>query len=383
MFTPPILDIRSAQDQIGDIIYSCADMPASKYLRCDVPQILSQTTYASLYAQVGILADSMQMVNDGTFGVPYLTAVSYLSGLDQVVGFYSTTRAYTTDGGVTWTENASIVANKVWYSSLWIEKYNWMVLTGNTSAIYTSPDATTFTQRTSATTNTDLSGLAYSPELDILVLGSVTVTANTTRFQWSDDGGATWNAGTTPDESRSMTRPVWSSSLGVFVSTGTSGTGNRFLYSHDGKTWLNGSAGTVNYEDIAFLDSVKLFVAVSNSRHAYSSDGITWTEPTGTLPATAMYKVQAVPELKCLVTATTDGSLYATYDGKTWQNFATCESAQIRQSAWVPTRMALVMPMQTGTNRNLRSVISYDTGTEFYLPERPTNKGAIPYIRYA
>lgn len=134
------------------------------------------------------------------------------------------------------------------------------IAVGQTGAIYTSTDRSTWTSRTSGT-----SDLLYSVEYSS-TLGLYCAVGNAGTIITSPDG-TTWTTRTTPSGVTSLRRIKWSSSHSKFFAVG----GTKIIYSSDGITWYASSyAGGTDYYDIAF-NSLEAVVTTQNSQLAYKS----------------------------------------------------------------------------------------------------------------
>ena len=142
------------------------------------------------------------------------------------------------------------------------------VAVGKTGAMFTSPNATTWTAAPFVVT-TDLNAISYSG----INPSFVTVGANGTILNSSD--GTTWltrTSGVTVN-----LRGIANGGSGLWVATGAGGT---ILTSPDAVTWTTRTSGTTQNLN-AVARSTNIFVAVGNAGVIVTStDGVTWSAQT-------------------------------------------------------------------------------------------------------
>jgi hypothetical protein len=138
----------------------------------------------------------------------------------------------------------------------------------NTGTVITSPDGTTWTTRTSGTTNT-LRAVAYSSTLFVAVGHAGTVITSSDGTTW-----ITQTSGTT----NTLYGVTYSPEEDLFVAVGFFGT---VITSPDGTTWTTRTSGTTNnLWGVTYSSTDDLFVAVGNAGTVIiSPDGINWMCP--------------------------------------------------------------------------------------------------------
>ena len=166
----------------------------------------------------------------------------------------------------------------------------------NTTAVYTSDDAITWTERTTTfvettitTTNpfggtdtqtfnvyiTSLNCVAWSPELNIFV------SIDSRGYIITSPNGQTWSNRGRPNGNVVGTSVCWSPELNIFVAVFKSGS-HRVMISSDGITWQIIEVSFNSWGDVIWSPQLGLFVAVADNgtgnRVMTSSDGTTWTD---------------------------------------------------------------------------------------------------------
>lgn len=134
------------------------------------------------------------------------------------------------------------------------------VAVGQSGAIYTSTDRSTWTSRTSGSSDF-LWSVEYSS-----TLGLYCAVGYTGAIITSPDG-TTWTARTAPVGVTGLYKVRWSSSHSKFFAVG----GNKIIFSSDGVNWTASSyTGGSNYYDIAF-NGLEAVVTTENSQLAHKS----------------------------------------------------------------------------------------------------------------
>lgn len=184
------------------------------------------------------------------------------------------------DNGSSWTLGGLSPKLGDWYGVAWCSGFNLFVAVGGNSNgpgfnnAFSTPDGTTLTARSTATSETWLS-VCYSPSLNRAVAVRAT---GTNRSMYTDDG-ITWTESSTPG-TNAWRSVCWAESLGLFVAVATGGT-NQVMYSADGISWTVANAAEANaWQSVCWSESLGLLVAVSSdgtNRSMFSLDGITWT----------------------------------------------------------------------------------------------------------
>lgn len=241
------------------------------------------------------------------------------------------------DEGVTWTKQTTQISDSggpiCWadFLSLWVQGTQFA---STTEQIQTSPDAVTWTKRSSPANGNQVLALTAGKDKLVAVYGLGVRTIITSA------DGITWTARSLPAACASITSQCnvcYSADLDLYVigeavpvSTGPGGEAGGMLYSSDGITWnftyktsnMGGSVGLV------WGAGAGLFVCVGgpfgSGEHLYTSpDGITWTRRLGTALDPAGWRAVAYAN-GVFVAVTDDTSTYpgvqaaTSADGLTW-----------------------------------------------------------------
>lgn len=176
----------------------------------------------------------------------------------------------TSTDGSTWTSRTSNTTNElnsvVWTGSQFVAvgSHNGG---GDSAEIITSPNGTTaWTVRTvpAALLNEDLYGVAAN--------GSIIVAVGTNGKIVTSPDGSTWTSRTS-GTSDDLFKIAWSPALSLFVACGE---GGRIVTSPDGTTWTVRTSGTTeNLSAVAATDNY-LIVAGLDGILLFSADGTTW-----------------------------------------------------------------------------------------------------------
>jgi len=201
-------------------------------------------------------------------------------------------------------------------------------ITGTGNRVITSVDGVTWIERTSAADN-NWGSVCYIRDDDEGIYRYVAVAySGSNRVMYSDDGGESWTAVASADETNLWLTVCYSDSLKRVVALAYNGTaGYRAMYSDDyGETWtIAATPADQFWTNVIWVGYLGLFVAVSESgtqRVMTSPDGETWTLQT--TPATAVNEWRSItcaPELQLLVVVAQSGTgnrVMSSPDAVTW-----------------------------------------------------------------
>ena len=166
--------------------------------------------------------------------------------------------------------------------------------TGGTTAIYTSDDTITWTERTTAFLETRISlpnpfgpsifrtDTVYMNELNCVAWSPVLlvfVSIDRKGYIITSSDGQNWTYRARPNGNVVGTSVCWSSELNIFVALFDNG---NVSYSSNGINWFNVSVTSNSWNDVIWSPQLGLFVAVADSgtgnRVMTSPDGTTWTD---------------------------------------------------------------------------------------------------------
>lgn len=324
----------------GNIAWSIGS-PSDGYLLND-GAILSQTTYAGLYQEVGLIQDGINVWTTRTSGTS-----SQIRGLIYGNGLYvwgcnstvlNTARIATSDDGVTWTIRSASInnlgilrlhyqnglyafnANEQFATStdaiIWTTRttqfggnqpYGFIydgtqyVLNGQNGRVSTSTDAITWTLATTVPI-TSFYDLTYGNGVYVGV-GFTSVPSNTGYIATSTDA-ITWTQQSSQTSS-SIFRVLYEATQSIFLATGNAG---YLSTSTDGVTWTVRSPGTVvNLGQIIYSTDDAIWMVTGNSGALLTStNAITWTARTSGTTST-VYSLTYGNGLYLLGTAGTNG----------------------------------------------------------------------------
>lgn len=236
-------------------------MTTAGYLKCDGSSV-SQTTYATLYAKVGLINDA---ATSWTLG----TTSSGIQNWAQACSNGTSTIMACANGGVlssstdaiTWTVRTSNTASNLTACAYGNSTF---VAVGAGGAIISSTDATTWTARTSGTTSAFV-GVNYCNNIFIAVGAGGIVDTST--------DGTTWSLKTS-GTSTSLTTVVYGNSQYVIA-----GQNGIIRVSTDATTWTAG--GTLSQipspatQTLTYAQSKYVFGTAAGII-AYSTDATTW-----------------------------------------------------------------------------------------------------------
>ena len=173
----------------------------------------------------------------------------------------------------------------------------------------------------------------------------------------SFDGGRTWRV--VYYGSQALNAVTWSQALGLFCAVGATGT---ILTSPDGGIWTARTSGTTETLQAIAYNATYGFVvgSIAGASHWYSStDGITWTQNTATVVATA-YGVAL--NGSTIVLGGTAGALYV-YNGSTWTT-RTAGSGAFRKGCYSSTRSLFLFPTDAGAIYRSSDAVTWTACTE-------------------
>ena len=223
-------------------------------------------------------------LNDIVWSPELLRFVAVFSNADK------TTAIYTSDDAITWTERKTDfitvtlsfpppfnnVIGKQYINELncvaWSPEEGLFVSIDRRGYIITSPDGITWTYRTRPNGNVVGTSVCWSSELNLFV---AVFESGSHRVMVSSNG-ITWQI--IEVSLNSWGDVVWSPQLGLFVAVADGGTGNRVMTSPDGTTWTDGSISDFSWDAIVWSD-LGYFLAIARDGYiAYSNDGFNWVE---------------------------------------------------------------------------------------------------------
>lgn len=165
-------------------------------------------------------------------------------------------------------------------------------------------------------TTTGYTAVAWAPSNNNMV-----VMGGSTQALYSTDSGTTWLAAGLPTVSPSglWNDVTWSQGAGLFVAVNYN-TGTSVLTSSNGSAWTTRTISSGSWRSVIYSDSLSRFVAVaSDSKAAYSTNGVTWTLASS-VPAGSWRSVIFATGLNLFVAVAYSGTnqVMTSTNGTTW-----------------------------------------------------------------
>ena len=212
---------------------------------------------------VGSGATSSAIVTVGTDG-QVLTADSTTAS--------GTKWATPASGSITWTGRKAPASGGVLNDFVY-NGSNLYVAVGSGGNLFSSPDAITWTSRTSGFGVNDINSVAYGNGVFVAVGSNGTITTST--------DGITWTARTAGVSTNTLWRVRYINSLFIAVGAGANGGTGGITTSTDGTTWTKRTTPTTsgsNLYDVNYGNGYYVTVGSASTKNGYySTDGATWT----------------------------------------------------------------------------------------------------------
>lgn len=191
----------------------------------------------------------------------------YMGGLFISVGVNAIARS---SNGINWTTSDTTTGS--WNDVIWVQELTLYIVVGDGNKIITSPDGTTWTQRTGPKTGIDWKCIAWSPTLArVSIVGSTGVDS----VGWSSDG-INWNNGFC-NFSNTFNAMVWDATNSIFISAGSSTSVTySCIISIDGIKWYNRhNIGTTTHRvtmGLAYSPSLGIVVSADQAGASTGSE---------------------------------------------------------------------------------------------------------------
>lgn len=294
---------------IGSLAYGLVS-PSSDYLACD-GTALSQSTYSSLYAKVGInpiftsTAKSL-MPPTGT------TTIVYASALGKYVSISTSVVSISSDG-VTWDLVAPFHATGNSFSGLaWCSGLGMFVICTTQSWVYTSTDGISWVASIVDSSNTVTKVMCSS---GTIVVGGTDNSDNSIENVFTSTDGISWTRRNISGSGKTITAMHYSSGMSLYFLGMSDGS---IQSSSDAITW-NARTSNIASQINGFDSYASLIVAVGNSGVISSSpDGTTWTARTQQT-STALTGVAYSSTATIPWVATGNTITMTSTDGTTWR----------------------------------------------------------------
>jgi len=250
-------------------------------------------------------------------GITWTNAIDYIGSLRSItyseilrlfIAVGSNGRIYSSPDGTTWTSRTSGTDNLL-FSVTYSESLGLFATVGSSGTILTSSDGINWTSEMSSLNDKALSYITYSKKLNLFA----TIGSSGTILTSSD--GINWTSRTS-GTNNNLSHITYSKNLGLFVIVGSSGT---ILTSSDGINWTSRTSGTNNNLNcVVYSESLELFIIVGASKTILtSSDGITWTSRYTSINRD-LNSVACSENLGLFVIAGNHGTILTSPDGISW-----------------------------------------------------------------
>lgn len=256
------------------------------------------------------------------------------------------------------------------------------VAVGGNGTIYSSPDAATWTARTSGITNT-LNGVTYANGYFIIAASEG---SGSKLFLRSTDG-ITWSLATTAPTLGGWSRPAFAAQIGspakdTWVSVSSlDGLGKVATSIDDGDTWTVTSVAVFNSSTRDIIYANGKFLVVRDSNVYVSNDAVTWTAVT--LPNSPSGLRRAAYGNKTFVVISLYGAVYTSPDALTWIRVRSNDSPNPNE--WLAVAFGGDGFVAVGNKKSLSSVTigagtltSLNTTSWFSNPTVIASSGSIP-----
>lgn len=319
--------------------------PGSSWLRC-AGGIVSQSTYSSLYAKLGLLANQTTTVNVRGVAVSSNQAARNVTYGDGVIAISTQSGYYTSTDGCAWTSSSGVS-----YSVSYGTTNLWVAFSG--PILYTATSATgTFTTFWTDPNSWTCTGFQYNPSAPT---DKYVRTESTFGGCYSSTDGVTWtsrtlsnhpvqavkngitfayyNGGTTlytSTNNTTFTSRTTNMAGGIQGLTYASNQTNKYVLfgnsgaiatSTDATTWTARTSNTANTIMALAYDGTRFMYFDTNQGVGTSTDGVTWTANAGYGPyltstiASAAYGVNGTVAVYGLSVINCYQDIYATNAG--------------------------------------------------------------------
>lgn len=347
--------------RIGDVQIAPTAPATGTWLLCD-GSVYLQSSYADLYAALGLIANSPGQVSSFTARtMPSSSnwgAMAYGGGVFVATTNNGTTNAASSTDGATWTARtipASLQVQGIAYGAGLFVAVGLSSAGSATNTAVTSPDGVTWTSRT-LPSSTTWRAVAYGGGLFVAISNGGTAAASST-------DGINWTARTLPSSSN------WRGVAyggGVFVATSVSSS-TAAAISYDGATWTAVTLPTSgNWNCVAYGNGVFVTLAGGTGVALTSQDGLSWTNRT--LPTSAQWNAIVFGGGTFLAVSQTSGNTCITSsDGVVWMT-KTLPATGIYNGAAYGNKLFVTAALASTSAASAYAGISYNAATQFAVP---------------
>lgn len=347
--------------RIGDVQIAPTAPATGTWLLCD-GSVYLQSSYADLYAALGLIANSPGQVSSFTARtMPSSSnwgAMAYGNGVFVATTNNGTNVAASSTDGVTWIAR-TFPTNQRWNGVAYGNGVFVAVGASSsgtaTNVVATSPDGLTWTNRTISASSIWQS-VAYGNGTFVAVSSAAGTIAST-----SPDG-ITWTARTLPT-SASWYAITYGNGIFVAVSTG----GTAAAISPDGITWTAVTLpASGNWWSIAYGNGTFVTLGLSSAVALTSQDGITWTSRT--LPSSSAWRAVAFGGGTFMAVTQASGNTCAvSSDGIVW-TAKTLPATGTYYGVAYGNKVFVTAALGSTSAASAYAGISYNAATQFAVP---------------
>lgn len=211
---------------------------------------------------------------------------------------------------------------------------------------------------------TSVAGISYGIAYGNSTYVSVCSTAPKIAYSFN---GMDWLSTASADEAKSWNTIKFLG--GMFVAIGT----NCIAYSYDGISWTMANTTTANWNNIAYSDSLFMYIAIGDSNKlATSSDGISWTVTSGPASAT-WFGIDWSPTLQVFLmsSSTNSNGIWYSADGTNWTSCNKSLAVNSTAVVWDATNLVFIVSLATTGFLITKDLIYWSS--KDYVPTRGTN----------
>jgi hypothetical protein len=361
--------------EVGDLLLTSRTLTAPAWLPAD-GAIYSQSSYAALYAEVGLLASEPTKDTSSSITLPSTqswTGVAAQGANVVMVSGTGTAAASSADNGATWSAR-TLPTSASWVGAAFGGTGLVVAISTGTAAAYSSNSGTTWSARTLPAPTSTWDSILYIAGVWVLVPYSGTSYATST-------DGTTWTQRTFP----SAPTDLW------YAATASNGyavlcPGNYngwVLVSTDGTTWTQRTTPSTptHWVGAAVLATGRICIYPYTQAWFYASDdgGATWDAVTvsATFPTSKMVTAVSADKVVALVVGS---ATYYRIVGSTvyTRHFAGSVTGKFVALA----NSHFVVSLSASSDKGFRiSRYAFDYATQFAVPTVPTPTGVTAYIK--
>ena len=360
--------------EVGDLLLTTRTLTAPAWLPAD-GAIYSQSSYAALYAEVGLLASEPTKDTSSSITLPSTqswTGVAAQGANVVMVGGTGTAAASSADNGATWTAR-TMPTSASWVGAAFGGTGLVVAVSTGTAAAYSSDSGATWSASTLPAPTSAWDAILYIAGVWVLVPGSGTSYATST-------DGSTWTPRTFP---AAPTHYWYAATAANGYAVLCPGNNNGWvLISTDGITWTQRTTPTpVHWVGVAVLTTGRICVYPYSQALFYTSDdgGATWGTVTVpiTFPTTRMVTAVSDDEV---VAFSVGSATYYRIVGSTVYTYTFAGSVACKFVALTNSHFVVSQSVSSANGFRIARY-NFDQATQFAVPTVPTPTGVTAFIK--